>query len=285
MSEYLLLTKFWNEREKIPDLVKSVAQQTKKPSLWLLIDDGSTDGSGEMFERLAAEAGIATLISHMPPKMKGNLDRLGYAYNNAFTEFRDILDRMSPSYLALADVDTRFPKDYFEHMTAIMDADRRLGCINGQIGNETKRMDWPRGSGKITRWSVVQSISKFWDIDADSFLNIKALRQGFILRVIPNIKVYADPSAVFTAKGRFRFGRVSYYERKHPLLVIQMALSLVARRQFGTDYLRGYFQEWSRGKWKCSDMDVRYYYSLEYRVRSWIMRLFHIGRHVWPVII
>ena len=96
MSEYVLLTKFWNEYERIPELVKNVAQQTKHPIRWLLIDDGSTDGGGDLFVELVKAEGIHPLISRLPPKIKGNLDTLGRAYSHAFNEYRGVLSELNP---------------------------------------------------------------------------------------------------------------------------------------------------------------------------------------------
>ncbi len=127
------------------------------------------------------------------------------------------------------DVDTRFPPNYFEHMTNVMDSDEQLGCINAQIKGEYGRTDWPRSSGKVTRWSVIESFDEFWDLDADSFLNVKATRMGLKLKVLEDLSFEASASQVMSKKGRFRLGRVNYYEHKHPLLVLQTALVCLIR--------------------------------------------------------
>ncbi|MFW9807823.1 MAG: glycosyltransferase [Candidatus Thorarchaeota archaeon] len=282
MSEYVLLTKFWNELERIPGIVENIAQQTKQPIRWLLIDDGSTDGGGDLFIELLKKEGIRALISKLPQKTKGNLDTLGRAYSFAFKEHREELSKLNPGYLGLIDIDTRVPSNYFEHMTNVMDSDKSLGCINAQIKGERGPTDWPRGSGKVTRWTVVESFDEFWDLDADSFLNVKATRMGLRLKVFDDLFLEAAPSQVMSKKGLFRLGRVNYYEQKHPLLVFQTAFFRLIQRRHGTEYLRGYFQEFLRGTWICSDRDIRYYYSLEYRIRSKMQRVLGIGRHRWP---
>ncbi|MHA1246293.1 MAG: glycosyltransferase family A protein [Candidatus Thorarchaeota archaeon] len=281
MGEYVLLTKFWNERERIPAAVRRIAQQTKKPVVWLLIDDGSTDGGGQLFRHLAEGFGIQSLLIQLPPKKVGNLDTLGRAYTYAFRKCRGSLDKLRPDYLALLDVDTRLPRNYYERIIALLDSNPALGVAAGTIEGEKSPPTWPRGSGKVVRWKVVKSIDKYWDIDADSLYNIKALRLGYQLMVDYSLKISASPSAVFTKQGRFRFGRLSYYIGKNPLLVLQMALALQLKKDYGAEYLRGYVQEWSRGTWRCSDSDVRYFYSLEYRIREKLRRA-GLGNHSWP---
>ncbi len=282
MSKYILFTKFWNERDKILGVVDTVSQQTKPPSAWLLADDGSTDGSGKLFRSLAESLGIPVLLSSLPPKTKGNLDELGNAYQHAFDMYKDQLNEMSPDYLGLLDVDTKLPASYYSRLIAVLDGNPELGCVSGRIRGESFKSTWPRGSGKIVRWRIVNYIDKYWNLDADSFYNIKALRLGYNMRVVKEIKIDAEPSQIFSDSGSYRYGRVNYYERRHPLLVLQRFLLDSIRNRNGVAYLQGYIHEWSKGTWECKDKDVRYFYSLEYRLRRKLIRKFGIGRHKWP---
>jgi len=282
LGEYVLLTKFWNERNRIPSFINHVKRQTRLPLVWLLIDDGSTDGSGDLFAEMCENRGIPALVTRMPRKKRGNLDALGRAYTRAFKEHREELESFGPKYLGLLDVDTRLPYDYYERIMMLLDTHPEIGCAAGTIVGEPSRPHWPRGSGKVVRWEILRSIDEFWDIDADSFLNIKALRMGYRLTVDRSIKIRSAPSAIRTRKGLFRLGRVNYYERRHPLLVLHSAIMLHVRGSHGTDYLRGYFQEWAKNTWECKDMDVRYFYSLEYLIRDFLRRR-GFSRHRWPV--
>lgn len=282
MSDYILLTKFWNERERIPSVVETVSMQTKKPIIWLLIDDGSTDGSGNIFKDLVDSIGIKPLLYSMPAKEKGNLDMVGHAYTRAIQRHKAEMAKEDPDYLAMLDVDSRLETDYFSRILNIMDSNGKLGCAAGQILGEESKSNSPRGSGKVIRWVIVKSIDRFWDLDADTFFNIKALKMGYSLKVVKDARIRAEPSAAFSKKGVYRLGRVGYYKGKHPLLMFQKTLTLLAKRYYSTEYLRGYFHEWLRGTWHCEDSDVRYYYSLEYRLWSKLRHIFGIGSHNWP---
>src|SRR5690606_33037651 len=46
----VLATPMHNERELLPELLASLRAQTQRPSLWLVVDDHSTDGSREWLE-------------------------------------------------------------------------------------------------------------------------------------------------------------------------------------------------------------------------------------------
>ena len=49
-SRYFLATPVKNEEENLPNLIHSVAEQTIKPVLWIIVDDGSTDNSPKIIE-------------------------------------------------------------------------------------------------------------------------------------------------------------------------------------------------------------------------------------------
>ena len=49
-SKYILITPVKNEEENLPNLIQSVVEQTIKPVLWVIVDDGSTDRSPEIIK-------------------------------------------------------------------------------------------------------------------------------------------------------------------------------------------------------------------------------------------
>ena len=46
--QYIVVTPCRNEEMSHPNLVQSITAQTIKPSLWVIVDDGSTDKTGEL---------------------------------------------------------------------------------------------------------------------------------------------------------------------------------------------------------------------------------------------
>lgn len=276
-SKFVLVTNVWNESEAIPRFFKNIKNQTHTPSLWIWIDDGSTDRTSAIIHREAEKVDIAIRILTLPPKTRGNMDTIGRAYNKTLVPIRHEID---VDYFSIVDVDTILPIDYFERMIETMDKNPQLGACAAQNRGEP-REGLPMGGGKVVRWEIVRAIDRFWDLAPDSFLNIKTLSMGYEAKIIDEIEINAEPSTILTPKGRFRFGRRSFYVRKHPLLVLQMALAFALRGTYGSDYLRGYIQEWSRGTWTCHDPDVRYFYSFRHRLHSWLKRLFGIDLAPW----
>ena len=84
-STYVLVTNFWNEEHNIRPFFDTVRRQTKKPSLWILIDDGSTDRSWEIASSEAEATDIPTRLLRMPRKERGNVDKIGCTYTQDTT--------------------------------------------------------------------------------------------------------------------------------------------------------------------------------------------------------
>ena len=52
---YVLVTPARNERDFIEGAIRSVIAQTHRPSRWVIVSDGSTDGTDQIVERFAKE--------------------------------------------------------------------------------------------------------------------------------------------------------------------------------------------------------------------------------------
>ncbi len=48
-SKLAIVTPAKNEAKNIPNLVRAMAGQTRKPDLWIFINDGSTDDTARVF--------------------------------------------------------------------------------------------------------------------------------------------------------------------------------------------------------------------------------------------
>jgi glycosyltransferase involved in cell wall biosynthesis len=246
------MTKFYNEQEQLPLLIENIAQQTMKPKVFVFVDDGSTDNSHDVAAEAARKHGFRYKIVQMKKKQKGNLDTLGRAWTKAQPLIKKL--SMQVSYVATTDVDTRFPKFYFRRMIEYLENNPLVGVVAGQIAGTRKRT-FPMFTGKIVRTEVIQVIDRYWDISIDSFLNVKALKLGYTLKVLNEMKVESPPSHLRSKRGRYRAGRLAYYAG--------IALSYVILKgilQFDAQYLRGYWSEWTRGAWQSKDNDIRDYY-------------------------
>lgn len=256
MSDYCLITKFFNENEGLPKLIRNISNQTKEPKKLIFIDDGSNDGSKKIAANLAKAYGFEFEQISMPEKEKGNLDLLGKAWNKAQPLIRAEAEQIE--YFALADVDTRFPCDYFERMTSFLDDNPEFGVVAGQVRGESHRT-FPMFTGKVVRSDIMKEIKTYWDISVDSFINVKAMKRGYKLKILDDLEVDAPRSHLTAGSGRFRAGRLAYYAGVKPAYAIFKA---IVKRD--SNFMRGYWSEFYRGRWRTTDKDILEYYQGEF---------------------
>ncbi|MHA1908837.1 MAG: glycosyltransferase [Candidatus Thorarchaeota archaeon] len=270
MADYVLATKFYNEEDSLPGLISNIAEQNLRPKVFVFVDDGSVDSSADIAIETAKEKGLDHRLVSMPKKEKGNLDTLGRAWNKAQPLLKDLASEVK--YFATTDVDTTFPKQYFQQIIRYLEDHPMVGAVSGQIDGSFIR-SFPMFTGKVVKSEVIKYIDKYWDISIDSFLNIKALKLGFETRVLDNMLVQSPPSHLESGKGRYRSGRLAFYAGIGPIYAISKALM-----KLDTLYLRGYWSEFSRGNWRCEDKDVQDYYQNEFKRKllSFSKRVFNI---------
>lgn len=271
MTKLLVITNVWNEKESVDGIVENLNQQTLRPTLWVWIDDGSMNGTRRKI--IESKTDIPMQVHVMPSKMKGNLDTIGLAYNEVMPNLKGL----DFDYMTLADVDNIYPLDYYEFMCKHMDEHPEVGVLSAQSRGELGKLRHvyePMGGGKIVRWEIVEHIDTYWDLAPDSFLNIKARAQGYETISLLDYFIDALPTSMFSAAGRFRFGRRLYYVSRHLFLVLYQALLFALKRDSASEFLRGYWQEWGKGTWKCQDEDVKYSYSLKRRLKTFTIRTF-----------
>lgn len=261
-GRYFLVTNVWNEKSNIDQAFQRVSSQTLKPELWLWMDDGSNDGTGQEIERCRENySQIRTHIESMPIKNKPNFFTLGKTHEKILHKMRSAIDKIGVEYMAILDVDSQPCPNYFARMVSILDSNPRLGAISGEAIEEIgARIVQPMNSGKMIRWSVVREIEEFWDFCPDTFYNIKALAAGFQLKVF-SVPIHLDrPTTATTSQGAFRAGRLAYYGGRPFFGIILRSIRRQILGQHGKEMMQGYLSEMSRGTWKCKDQDVLKYY-------------------------
>lgn len=258
MSDYILVTNFWNEAGNIRPAIENIAQQAKPPREWFFIDDGSPEEAGDKAHseimKAGDEFGIKTHYWYVFP-MKANGDK--YNIGKAWNVVIGVLKELKTDYLGVADLDTRFPSDYFEIMVECLDTRPHVGAVAGRMVGEKRYQHMPMGGGKLVRWEIFEDIEEFWNFVPDTFLNIKSLAKGFKNAVLEVV--------VEGRKSTPRYGRELGYRLYYCGNSVVTALFKTLRlRDFGV--IKGFLA--SRGKEQCTDPDVRYYYSKKRILKS-----------------
>lgn len=130
---YALITPARNEARQIRQTLDAVVRQTRRPVRWMVVSDGSTDGTDDIVSQYAAQHDWIQLL-RMPEHRDRSFAAKAQCFNAAFKELKasrfDVIGNL--------DADITFDHDYFEYLLAQFTANHRLGvagtpfCEHGQ---------------------------------------------------------------------------------------------------------------------------------------------------------
>lgn len=216
---YVIITPVKNEEKYIAETIESVLSQTVRPSLWLIVDDSSTDGTRAIIEKYAAENSFINLL-----RRESNTSRdAGYGGIRAFNFAAQKIDPEKYDYIVNLDGDVSFEPNYFERLFEKFSEIPKLGITGGRCWSYhfgrlvPERMPESHVSGatKIYRRECYLDIQPIRELPAwDTVDELIAQRLGWITLSFQDIKlIHLKPMAVGSGnslKGRFVQGKVSY---------------------------------------------------------------------------
>ena len=124
LPEYVLITPARNEAAVIKVTLESVVRQTILPLKWVIVSDGSTDGTDEIVKQYTAAYPWIELV-RMPQRKERNFAGKVLAFNAGYERVRTLPYK----FLACLDSDISFEPDYFDYLIAKASSDPRLGII------------------------------------------------------------------------------------------------------------------------------------------------------------
>ena len=272
VSRVLAVIEYYNEAENIPGLVESLAAQTQVPDLLLLIDDGSSDNSTEVFERNLKTYNLPYRLYRMPPKPKPNANLKGRAFTKVDILNNEWVLEDKFDFLMLIGADTLFPPTYIELSTKIMAKLPMFGALGARVRNEPGSST-PMGTGKIVRWDVVKATSgRYWDLDPDSLWNMISINMGYRLLIILDLVVdVTRPTHMYTSRGYYNYGKRMKYVGWSPFAALAYSLILVARKTHPQHFLRGYLHAYTGERnWRCRDPEIEEYFSYRLMIQRLI---------------
>jgi biofilm PGA synthesis N-glycosyltransferase PgaC len=122
MLEYVLVTPAHNEAELIERTIRSVAAQTVRPKRWVIVSDGSTDGTDRLVQRWQQGRPWIELVC-LPPRQERHFAAKVLAFRAGFER----LAGLRFDVVGNVDADVSFEADYFECLLRHFEAEPRLG--------------------------------------------------------------------------------------------------------------------------------------------------------------
>jgi hypothetical protein len=170
--DYVLISPTRDDAAHAAHTLESVVRQTRRPALWVIVDDGSTDGTGGLVDAYAARYPFI----HVVHRADRGRRRVGPGVIEAFYAGLGHVDLRRYAYLGKVDLDLELPRRYFETLIERMEADPRLGTCSGspyyrdgsRLISEGCGRDMSVGMTKFYRVACFEAIGGFvrevmWD--------------------------------------------------------------------------------------------------------------------------
>jgi poly-beta-1,6-N-acetyl-D-glucosamine synthase len=271
---YVLISPCRDEVEYVTRTLDTVAAQTALPALWVVVDDGSTDGTSDVLDEYAAKLPYLRVVHRRDRGRRA----VGPGVIEAFYAGLEGVDLEKFDYVCKLDMDLELPPRYFELLMARMEREPRLGTTSGKpwfIHPSTGRKvpevcgdEMSVGMTKFYRVSCFHEIGGFvrqvmWDgIDCH-----RARMFGWIAESVndPELRfVHLRPQGASQGKGiwtgRKRAGFGQYFMGTSPVYYLVVAISRLPKHPpiYGSiGMLWGYVSGKLRGEPRYEDPEFR----------------------------
>jgi hypothetical protein len=153
LPPYAVVTPVKDEREHLPRTIRSMLAQSHPPAQWVIVDDGSRDGTLAIAQAAAAHTPWITAAS----TTAGNGDRArGAPVVRAFERGLAHVDAEHELVVKL-DGDLFLPSHYFEWVAATFARDARAGIVGGRVLIHDGRAWQPEKVGRHTVHGAIKA--------------------------------------------------------------------------------------------------------------------------------
>lgn len=184
----------YNEEQNIARVIKSLIDQTQKPELLVIVDDGSTDKTAEIVLNFKRRYHWINLVTNHDKQSRSIGSKIVEAFDLGLAN----IHLQSFDLVSKFDADLEFPADYIERIQEYFKLDDKLGLVGGicniydgkWISEGLTNLDHVRGALKTYRVSAFVEMeglrkSMGWD-SADEFI----LRyHGWAIKVVSDLSV------------------------------------------------------------------------------------------------
>jgi len=242
LPTYVLVTPARNEAQFIEATIQSVVAQTERPLRWVIVSDGSTDGTDEIVARYTAAHAWIELL-RMPERKERHF--AGKAH--AFCAGKARVDGLAYEVIANLDADITFDPDYFAFLLGKLSIDPLLGVVGTPYVETTGEsfdykftsLDHVSGACQVFRRECYESIGGYVPVKVgtiDCIAVITARMKGWKTRTFTE-KVSHHHRKVGSAergpaRANFITGVMDYAMGNHPLWEMFRTAYQMTKRPF-----------------------------------------------------
>lgn len=227
IPNYVIVTPARNEAQFIELTLKSVVAQTILPLKWVIVSDGSTDGTGEIVEKYASDYPWIELV-RMPERQERDFAGKVHAFNAGYERVRNL----DYEVIVSLDADISFDGEYFSLLLGKLGADPTLGLVGTpfqEVSGQTYdyrfvSIEHVSGACQVFRRECFEAIGGYLPVKGgsiDHIAVISARMKGWKTRTFTE-QVCLHHREMGTAQrsvltSRFKLGIKDYAVGNHPL--------------------------------------------------------------------
>jgi glycosyltransferase involved in cell wall biosynthesis len=286
---YALITPAWNEAANLDGVIRSVADQTLLPVRWVIVSDGSTDGTDEIVQSYCRRYAWVTLL-----RLERSPDRHFAGKAHAVNAGYESLKGIDFDLVGNLDADITLPPDYYEFLLGKFNEMPDLGVAgtpfiedagspgSHSYGNAMANLDHVSGACQLFRRRCFKEIGGYTPIKGggiDWVAVTTARLRGWTTRTFVERTCFhhramgtADRNRV---KARFRHGQEDYWVGNHPVWEIARGLFQMKNKPLifgGLSLMLGYTCAWLSRKPNPIPQELRSFHRTEQLKR--IRRMF-----------
>jgi glycosyltransferase involved in cell wall biosynthesis len=252
--QYLLITPAKNEDAFIELTIQSVINQTSRPARWLVVSDGSTDGTNEIVARYARNHDWIELLQ-MPERHSRDFGGKADCVNAGYTHTK----HLKCDIIGSLDADISFGEDYFAFLLEKFADDPQLGIAGTPFSEEGETYDYRfsstehvSGACQLFRRECFEAIGGYVPVKGggiDVIAVLTARSKGwrtrtFTERVSHHHRLMGSAQQRRKILADFALGQKDYRLGFHPVWQVFRSLYQMTRRPYvigGAALFAGYF--------------------------------------------
>jgi len=272
---YIIVSPVKDEERYVELTLRSVVGQTLKPILWVIVDDGSSDGTPTIIQRYLSAHPFIRMVRNP----HAGIRRPGSAVIRAFKYGCEHIGASDYDFIVKLDCDLSFGQDYFENLLGRFREDSRLGVASGVYLEMVKDNAWKEvvmpsyhaaGACKVIRKKCFEEIGGFivsagWDTVDE----IRAMALGWKTGHYPDLQMKhhkSEGSGIGTIRTSVMHGEIYYLTGGGKLFFLLKVLHRMKSKPYVIGALAlswGYMNAlWKRKKSLVTEAEAKCYQAL-----------------------
>jgi poly-beta-1,6-N-acetyl-D-glucosamine synthase len=241
IPSYILITPARNEAQFIDLTLQSMVAQTLLPLRWVIVSDGSTDGTDDIVRKYTADHPWIELL-RMPERKERHFAGKVHAFEAGYARAR----HLNPEVVGNLDADVSFGNEHFRHIVSKFADQPDLGVAGAPFREGTFQYDYRFtnienvwGGCQLFRRRCFEEIGGYQPIKGgciDHIAVVSARMKGWKTRTFPG-SVSTHHRTMGTAqsgglRAKFKYGAKDYSVGNHPVWELFRAVYQMKQRPF-----------------------------------------------------